>query len=175
MKILKIIGNILFWLLFGIVILSLIAFIIGTQFKQDNDVSFFGFRWYQILTDSMSPEIRSGDIVIVRMTKDINEGDIITFNPVKGKKNTYLTHRVAEKYRLNDETLYKTKGDANKHSDISPVSADQIIGKVVFKIPYLGNVITFVKQNLLLSIATAMSFILLIFLSIKLLKKNRSD
>lgn len=175
MKILKIIGNILFWLLLGIVILSLIAFIIGTRFKQDNDVSFLGFRWYQILTDSMSPEIRAGDIVIVRMTKDVNEGDIITFNPVKGKKTTYLTHRVAEKYRLNDEIRYKTKGDANKHSDISPVSADQIIGKVVFKIPHLGNVITFVKQNLLLSIATAMSFILLIFLSIKLLKTNRSD
>lgn len=63
------------------------------------------------------------------------KGDIITFRI----DDTVVTHRVTE----NRNGICTTKGDANKTADPVSVKESQIIGRVVFSLPYLGYVIHF--------------------------------
>lgn len=88
-----------------------------------------------VLTGSMEPELPVGSLLIISPAeyKDIEIGDDITF--VRDKNLTLITHRVIEK---DDETQYiTTQGIANNASD-NPTSYDNVVGKVVFHIPYIG-------------------------------------
>ncbi len=91
---------------------------------------------------------RKGDIVIVwgRFTPKI--GDIIIFKP--NKESTAprpIVHRIVE-IKENKNLVIETKGDHNKEqlkqnnniykTDETEITQEQIIGKVIFKIPLLG-------------------------------------
>ena len=70
-----------------------------------------------ILTDSMNPQLASGDLVICRKVnaKNIKTGDVICFYDPEGNGTATVTHRVTE--IITDETgalAWITKGDANK-------------------------------------------------------------
>ena len=83
----------------------------------------------------MKNYINRGDAVIVLDTKEIKLYDIIEYKLDKIR----VVHRVVsiEKYN-NGEILYITKGDNNNVVDKEKVTEDQIVGKVLFKIPYIG-------------------------------------
>jgi len=95
---------------------------------------------------SMKNGFRKGDIIIVwgRFTPKI--GDIIIFKPnPESTAPRPIIHRIIE---INEDETYQTKGDHNKEqlissnniykTDETSIRQTQIIGKAVFKIPYLG-------------------------------------
>ncbi len=111
--------------------------------------SLFGFRYYTILTPSMSPTYDVGDMVFVKLMNadSINVGDVITFNP-SSESDAYLTHRVAEKindYEGTGVTCFRTKGDANDSEDSFLIDESRVIGAVSFSVPKLGYVFRFVQ------------------------------
>lgn len=171
MKAMKIISNIIFWIVIAAIAVSLIIFIIGTRLKNDNTTSFLGYRWYKVLTSSMSPEILPGDVVIVKVgADDLKTDDIITFNPT-ADKNAVLTHRLVGSLTDNEgNTIYKTKGDANKSYDVQGVTPDQIIGKVVFKVRYISRIVTYISEHLILSIFVLVGFISAVYIIKRLIK-----
>ncbi len=131
--------------------LSVFIIIIAVVFaaSKSPNKSFFGFRYYVVLTDSMVPEFSSGDMVFVRISdaKNINKGDVITFNPSNGGE-AYLTHRVTEKltdYQGTGVTCFRTKGDANNAEDSFLIDESRVIGKVQFHVPKLGIIVRFVQ------------------------------
>jgi len=96
-----------------------------------------------VLTGSMEPGIRPGDVVV---TAGVNEGnisqlkvgDIITFLPFPDDP-TLVTHRVIALTAGADGPGFVTKGDNNNSEDPwGPMTATQIRGKVVYVIPYVG-------------------------------------
>lgn len=102
---------------------------------------------YIVLTASMTPEIAPGDAVVVREVpaNQIQVGDVITFQPRNGG-DVPVTHRVAEVLVLSDGSrAFVTKGDANEDADAGAVTPDQVVGKVVVTLPYLGHVVAFVN------------------------------
>lgn len=176
MKALKVICNIMFWCVITLIAASLIIFIIGSRLKNDTDVSFFGYRWYKVLTSSMSPDILPGDVVIVKMgADDLQSNDIITFNPT-ADKNAVLTHRlVGSSVDSEGNILYKTKGDANKSYDVQGIKPEQIIGKVVFTVRYISRIVTYISEHLTLSIFTLVGLMSAIYIVKRLIKlKSRS-
>ena len=105
-----------------------------------------GHRLYVVLSGSMSPAFEAGGLVVVRPAEaeEIAVGDIITYwEPGEGAKLT--THRVVE---VEDENglQFITKGDANEVVDQEPVPAENLVGKVVFAIPYAGYVADFAQS-----------------------------
>ncbi len=84
---------------------------------------------YTVMSGSMSPALRPGDLVIVKGEEPINLGDMVT---VKSGEFTY-THRVVEKL---EGDMFRLKGDANEDPDPNLVEASQIIGKVVLVFPF---------------------------------------
>ena len=111
--IIKAILNLIYVLLVVIVII-LIYNIIQVSILNRPYMNIFGYSFFQVKTGSMSGTMEKGDIIIVKLTKEVEENDIIT-------------HRIIEK----QEEQLITKGDANNAED-DPITTDEIIGKVVY-------------------------------------------
>ena len=101
------------------------------------------FNAYVVLSGSMLPEIKVKDIVVTKKVpaESLEVEDIITFiAPDSRYGGISITHRIKEKYY--DDSLgtysYRTKGDANNVADASLVPNDNVLGKVILKIPKLG-------------------------------------
>jgi signal peptidase len=136
--------------------IGIIVMAVMFSFSSKSTASIFGYRFYTVLTNSMVPQkegpkdgFYAGDIVIVKLmdSEKIKKNDIVTFSVGDGSR--YLTHRVMEKRtELNGEAgeFIVTKGDANESND-PPVSADRILGKVMFAIPKAGSILDFVRQE----------------------------
>lgn len=161
------IGILIFFnLFFYLVTFFILVISLSFAITQSKNQSVFGFRALGVLSNSMvSPDgrlkdggFRSGDIIIIKeiSPKQIKIGDIITYHPslrTSNQNTNYLTHRVAEvKSELNGEKgiFFITKGDANKTNDM-PISEKQLVGKVVARIPKIGGIIKFIKENLIVS------------------------
>lgn len=144
--------NLVFYTVMIGIILSAVMF----SFSEKSNAAIMGYRFYQVLTDSMAPSegaakggFYSGDIVIVKMMdgSKVKEGDIVTFQVGEGDR--YLTHRMVERLdELNGEKgdYIVTKGDANQSAD-PPISAEKVFGKVTFVIPKMGSFLAFVREN----------------------------
>ena len=90
---------------------------------------FFGYSLFVVKTGSMSGTIEIDDCIIVKITTDVKENDIISFV----EDENVITHRLIQ---ITDNN-YITKGDANTGKD-TPISKSSIIGKVVKIIPKFG-------------------------------------
>ena len=96
-----------------------------------------GYEGYVVVSGSMEPTIPVGSIIYSKKTDPelLQTGDIIVFiNETRG--TTPVTHRVV----TNDPSTgtITTKGDANEHEDINPVTYDRVIGKVSSHVPRIG-------------------------------------
>lgn len=151
----KTVLNIIFYLFIVAVIVLSIFNIMGE--KEGKHPSILGYSTYYIMTGSMEPNINPGSLVVVKNGTDqsIKVGDVITFRGSTG--NTITTHRVQKV--INNGTEFITKGDANNTADPIPVKNMQVIGKVMFHVPYLGNISQFIQRNLVIVII----FILALF------------
>ena len=84
----------------------------------------------------MENELFLGDVAIIQKcgANDVNVGDIIEYQ----MDGYTVIHRIVEKKQRNGEFYFVTKGDNNNLPDSEEVREDQLIGKVIFKIKYLG-------------------------------------
>lgn len=124
-KILKIIKNIIINLvIFALGIIAIIAIWTSIQLNIQNKeyANIFGYSVFSTETGSMSPTLKKGDIVIVKIGEDVQKEDIITYK----KDNAFITHRIIE---INGDSII-AKGDNNNTQD-EPIKKDMIIGKVV--------------------------------------------
>jgi len=132
-KILKIIGNSLFF------VLLVVMFIIG--------ISFFplpkNYKIYSVTTGSMSPTIKANSLILVKSLKEYKVNDMVTIKTAEPRKT--ITHRIVKKIKKNNQIIFETKGDANKSKDLENLKPQNIIGKVFFVIPYLGLPIIYSK------------------------------
>lgn len=124
-KIVNIIVNILITIVILIILFCLYSFI-SLKIMQKKYVNIFGYTYFQVATGSMKDYINEGDVVIVKINSDYNEGDVVTY--ISGKD--FVTHRVIEK---NDDYII-TKGDNNNTND-NPIDKSLVLGKVTKIIP----------------------------------------
>jgi len=102
---------------------------------------------YVVLSDSMSPAIDAGAVVVVNevQTDRIGDGDVITYVDSRSADGTTrVTHRVVDVETVDGERQFRTKGDANDDPDPQPVAPSAVIGVVGFHIPLVGYLIEFV-------------------------------
>ena len=126
-----IIGHILNVLLLIVFVLIMIGIYYIVQIKvfQNDYANLFGYTFFEVATGSMSGTIEIGDVVIVKITKDVNQGEVIVYK----EGDNFITHRLVEK----DGDHLVAKGDANNSED-KPITEDQILGRVIYILPKLG-------------------------------------
>ena len=101
------------------------------------------YKVLMVLSGSMEPVIKVGSIVTVKPRQEYKIDDIITFN-LGSKAPT--THRIVDIEEESDKILYMVKGDANEDPDLEKVPKENVIGKVLFSIPFLGYALDFAKK-----------------------------
>lgn len=135
----KLVKDIISYIVIAIVFIFMVISILS-------NTGLFGYKFYDVLTGSMSPTIKPGSLIVVKEIDDteIKEGDIITF---KGNSTSNITtHRVVEVIEKDKNIKFQTKGDANDVLDPMLIDGNLLVGKVVFDIPYMGQVMSFINQ-----------------------------
>lgn len=101
-----------------------------------------GLLKYQTLvigSESMLPIIAKGDVVLIERLKNTEKdkvqiGEVLVYK-YDGK---IICHRVTNVLKRDNGVFYKTKGDNNENVDKIVISREQVIGKVLFQIKYIG-------------------------------------
>lgn len=121
----------------------------------------FGYSAYSIVSRSMEPEYSMGVLIYEKSVpfEQLKKGDIVSFYIDDIEQKDVVTHMLVEKNE--EERWVRTKGIANQIEDLGKISANQILGKVMGKIPYLGYVNLFFQ--------TKAGFIVQIFIPVLLL------
>ena len=100
-----------------------------------------------VQSGSMEPAIKTGAMVVIRPSSEYRVGDVIMFGE-DTKTKVPTTHRIVADEVRGGVFYYTTKGDANEDPDSQQVTQNEVIGKVLFSIPYLGYVLDFAKKPL---------------------------
>ena len=100
-------------------------------------------RLLTVTGTSMEPAITQNDIVVMlpANSEEIKAGEVIVYKHEVDGKPYQFVHRVVE---VNGKSLL-TKGDSLSTVDKYVVKSDDVIGKVLFKIPYAGWFVRFMN------------------------------
>lgn len=89
-----------------------------------------------IVSNSMKPDISRGDIVLIRKVdpNTLNEQDVILY----AMDQIQVFHRIIDIKYVQGVRNYTVKGDNNQYQDPKLVLGEQILGKHIATIPYIG-------------------------------------
>lgn len=96
----------------------------------------FGHGAAVVLTGSMEPTIKTGDLILVKESDSFEVGDVVVYQSGR----ILVVHRIME---IDGETAI-LRGDAN-NADDAPIELSQIKGRVFGCIPYMGTVARILK------------------------------
>ena len=124
-----------------------------------------GFGLAEVLSDSMYPTIKTGDVIMVVPKDEYKVGDIVAFEDGA----IIVTHRIIDE---NEDGTFVTKGDyIGNSSDDMPLQEKYIIGKVVNVFAGLGPFVS-IMQSPLVIMLSIMIIALLLYLSTKKEKEH---
>lgn len=163
-KIMTVVGSILCVILAPMLVINC-TLILRSYMNPEQVPSVGGMLPLIVLTDSMYPQIQSGDLIICRTEEpeNIKEGDVIAFFDPAGDGTSVVTHRVVEV--TEDEKgapVWRTKGDANNTEDNTPVPAKNLVGVYRHRIGGAGRVAMFMQTTTGLIICVVIPLVLLI-------------
>jgi len=148
-----------------ITITTLIAILLTIFLIFYRPVSLWGDTRYEpVYTGSMEPAIPVGSVVVIKPVdpETLTIGDIICFK-IESESPTTVTHRIINITAQG----FITKGDANEDPDTWIVKKENVVGKVIATIPYLGYLGHFVRTPIGFTLLIIIPATLLIIMEIK--------
>lgn len=147
----NVVGAVLCIILIPILLMNCIL-ILKSMIYPSEVPSIGGYSPLIVLTQSMDPEIKEGDLIICKKTEEpskLKEGDVISFFDPESKNNdSVVTHEIIAVI-IDDETgevLYRTKGVNNDIEDRSSVPSENVIGVYTgVRFPIVGSVVIFAQ------------------------------
>lgn len=113
----------------------------------------------EVVSGSMEPTIKIGDLIVIDLDdRGYIIGDIVTYYD---EFHTFVTHRIVDVR----EGKFITKGDFNNTED-RPLERKNIVGKYMFSIPYVGNIINMLRNKFTLIIILIFGSIICVLLSV---------
>lgn len=130
-KIVNIVALVLCVILVPILIMNCVLII--KDIANPNEVpSIFGNIPLIVLTESMDPDIKSGDLIICKEIdpEDIKVGDVISYFDPEGNGTTIVTHKVISKEidSKTGEISFRTRGINNNVDDRLSVPEESVVG-----------------------------------------------
>ena len=162
-KVMTVIGAVLCVVLIPILVIN-VTLIVRSFTNPDKVPNVGGIFPMIVLTDSMFPEIESGDLIICQTEEpeNIKVGDVISFFDPAGNGTSVVTHKVIEVLNENGKISWRTRGIANNADDSLPVPADKLVGVYRSRIPGLGNVVMFMQTTAGLLVCVVCPILLLV-------------
>lgn len=162
-KILTVVGTVLCIILIPILLIN-VTLIVKSFVNKDQVPSIGGVLPLIVLTDSMDPEIESGDLIICHTVdaKDVKVNDVISFFDPAGNGTSIVTHRVVEIVEKDGELFFRTRGDNNNTEDKELVPAENLVGIYKMRIAGLGHVAMFMQSTAGLIVCVVLPIVLLV-------------
>lgn len=162
-KIFSIIGVVLCIILISVLVIN-ITLIIKSSVNKSEVPNVGGYLPMIVLTDSMNPEIESGDLIICHTIDagSVKENDIIAFFDPAGDGTSVVTHRVIEVVNEDGRLFFRTKGDNNNTEDKDLVPAENLVGIYKMCIAGAGNIAMFMQTTTGLVVCVIIPIILLV-------------
>ena len=162
-RVLTIVGTVLCIILIPILLIN-ITLIAKSYINKDEVPSIGGAFPLIVLTDSMYPEIESGDLIICNTAEaeDIKVNDVISFFDPAGNGTSIVTHRVIEIVEDDGEIFFRTRGDNNNTEDKELVPAENLVGVYKMRIAGAGHIAMFMQSTAGLIICVVLPIILLV-------------
>ncbi len=160
----------LLWALMAVLLFLTAGGIYQRAVKPESYTGFFGIGYAVVVSGSMRPVFEVDDMILYqeRARSEYREGDIIVYvRQEAGKEPMLITHRTIE---VGGDHVV-TKGDANTIAD-EPVPFGQVVGRVVWRVPKIGKVVTFMHTWKGLAAAGGI-ILLLLLLNILLDRRSR--
>ena len=178
-RVLTIIGVVLCVILIPILIIN-ITLIAKSFINKDEVPSVGGLCPLIVLTDSMDPLIKSGDLIICKTAEadEIRENDIIAFFDPAGNGSSVVTHRVIEVIEEDGEIFFRTRGDNNNTEDKERVPAENLVGIYKTRIAGAGHIAMFMQSTAGLIICVVLPILLLVGYDIirrRIYEKNKKQ
>ncbi|WP_316569879.1 signal peptidase I SipW [Neobacillus sp. YIM B06451] len=134
---LKIIGNILYSIVF--LVLALMIIMVLSSRLTGGEPQLFGYQFKTVLSGSMEPAFKTGSLIVVKKinkNEKLVRGDVITFIV---NETSVVTHRINDVLIKGNTVFYQTKGDNNKQVDMDLVPRENVVAKYSsITIPYVG-------------------------------------
>ena len=162
--ILTVIGIVLCVILIPILIVNC-TLIIKSFINKDEVPDFGGVLPLIVLTDSMYPDIKSGDLIFCKTVdaKDVKVGDVISFFDPAGNGTAVVTHKVIEVIEKDGTRSFRTKGINNNTEDREPVPAENLVGKYTgVRMGCAGKVALFMQTTAGLVVCVVVPIVLLV-------------
>jgi signal peptidase len=141
------------------VVIATLAVVVAvmSHFSPAGKYTVLGHPVLSVLSGSMSPTIKTGDLVYDRPVtlaeaEHLRVGQIITFRATAGKT---FTHRIHAVQILDGSVVYQTKGDANNAPDQPLVAPSQVVGLYEGKVPFGGYVLNALHKPLAVMLLVA--------------------
>lgn len=151
------------WGIVCLILVYVIISVIASKVKGEPLPTVFGYGACFVVSGSMEPTLSIDDVIIVKESDNLKIGDIVLYK----SNNSLVVHRV--KGFLEGGQKVVTRGDAN-NTDDTPFDRSQIVGKVVGTIPWLGQIIIFLKSSY--GIIAFVSLIVLIYATTYLIRNK---
>lgn len=103
---------------------------------------------------SMQPGFVEGDLAVLRGSSDYRVGDVVAYDSTELKK--LVMHRVVEE----TDAGYTFRGDNNDFTDPETVTEEQVLGKLVVRVPGVGRYLTWFLEPVNLALTAAALFFL---------------
>jgi len=103
---------------------------------------------YIVYGGSMSPAMKAGSLAVVAPVDPmaLAVGDIVTYRQAAGM-SLPTTHRIVGISEKEGIRYLRTKGDGNEVEDQGSVNAERIDGRLVFFVPWIGYLLSFVNTG----------------------------
>lgn len=119
--------------------------------NKDEVPSIGGISPMIVLTESMEPTIKAGDLIFVKKIEatDVEVGNIITFFDPASKNSSVVTHEVIKIEQSGNKLYFYTKGENNNAEDPLPVPDQNLIGIYTgTRLGGLGHIAMFMQSTL---------------------------
>ena len=179
-QVLTIIGIVLCVILVPILIVNC-TLLLKSFVNKDEVPDFGGVMPLIVLTDSMYPDIKSGDLIICKTVdvETIEVDDVISFYDPAGNGVSVVTHKVIEIVTEDGQLAFRTKGINNNTEDRLLVPADKVIAEYTgVRIPGAGNVAIFMQSTAGLIVCVVLPIVLFVGYDVirrKMYEKNKGD
>ena len=157
--------RIIFKTILAITLASVVILATQTLINKDKIPSIMGVEVLQVVSESMKGTLNINDVIIAKKVdvKSLNVGDIIVFK----KDGAVITHRITNIVKRYDKLEFETKGDANNTPDKGTVKEENIEGKYICTIKYIGNILKFIKTPIGLTLVVTIPIITMLFVIMK--------
>ena len=136
---------------FVVVLVIAFVLIVCLQRFSNNRISFFDYRMFTVISGSMEPKYKIGDVLVAKEVapNKVKVGDTISYLGKEGQfKDKVITHEVVEIAKDNDgKIIFHTKGLANLVED-PIVSESQLYGVVIHRMFLLSAIYKIVGTTL---------------------------